>query len=104
MKIVINSDVGVFRLSEAAAREYLKMIGQNSADDASIAALSHQLARNFELRSDPALVKLVEEMGPCASGDNACLQVVDVPATGWHLLDVCGIECVVHDVNAQKDA
>ncbi|EIM95324.1 hypothetical protein WQE_40044 [Paraburkholderia hospita] len=102
MKIVINREVGAFNLSDAAARHYLLLSGRRSEiDSESIATLSRQIAHQYARRSDPVLVEVVEKMGPSASGGDACLEVVDVPGTGWRLLDVCGIECVVPDTGAQ---
>ncbi|MFL9943813.1 MULTISPECIES: hypothetical protein [Paraburkholderia] len=100
MKIVINREVGTFSLSDEAARRYLRMSGRGEIDSESSATLSRQFVHQYARRSDPVLVEVVEKMGPSASGGDACLEVVDVPATGWHLLDVCGIECVVPDVDA----
>lgn len=101
MKIVINREVGAFNLSDEAARRYLRMSGRSASDSESIAALSRQFAHQYARRCDPVLVEIVEKMGPSASGGDACLQVVEVPSSGWHLLDVCGIECVVPDGEAQ---
>ena len=102
MKIVINREVGTFSLSVEAARRYLRMSGRSEIDSESSATLSRQFAHQYARRSDLVLVEVVEKMGPSASGDDACLEVVDVPATGWRLLDVCGIECVVPDADAQS--
>lgn len=102
MKIVINREVGAFNLSDEAARRYLRMSGRSGMDTESSATLSRQFAHQYARRSDPVLVEVVEKMGPSASGGDACLEVVEVPATGWRLLDVCGIECVVPDADAQS--
>jgi hypothetical protein len=102
VKIVINREVGAFNLSDEAAHRYLRMSGRSETDSESSATLSRQFAHQYARRSDPVLVEVVEKMGPSASGDDACLEVVDVPATGWRLLDVCGIECVVSDAGAQS--
>ncbi|MBU7435790.1 hypothetical protein [Paraburkholderia fungorum] len=102
MKIVINREVGAFNLSDEAAHRYLQMSGRSEMDSKSSATLSRQFAHQYSRRSDPALVEVVEKMGPSASGGDACLEVVEVPATGWRLLDVCGIECVVFDAGAQS--
>ncbi|PRZ44993.1 hypothetical protein BX589_14238 [Paraburkholderia fungorum] len=102
VKIVINREVGAFNLSDEAAHRYLQMSGRSEMDSESSATLSRQFAHQYARRGDPALVEVVEKMGPSASGGDACLEVVEVPATGWRLLDVCGIECVVFDAGAQS--
>lgn len=102
VKIVINREVGAFNLSDEAAHRYLQMSRRSEMDSESSATLSRQFAHQYARRGDPALVEVVEKMGPSASGGDACLEVVEVPATGWRLLDVCGIECVVFDAGAQS--
>lgn len=99
MKIVINRDVGAFTLSDEAARQYLRRKGGEQPTSESVAEVSRQFAHQYAQRSDSRLVEIVERMGPYASGRNARLEVVEVPATGWHLVDVCGIEYVVSDVD-----
>ncbi|MEN8503521.1 MULTISPECIES: hypothetical protein [Paraburkholderia] len=95
MKIVVNRDVGAFKLSDEAARRYLLMTGRSEMDSESNAKLLREFAHQHARRSDAALVAVVEAMGRSASGSDAWLEVVEVPANGWRLFDVCGIECVV---------
>ncbi|TCK84157.1 hypothetical protein [Paraburkholderia sp. BL9I2N2] len=97
MKIVVNGDVGSFRLSEEAARLYMNMSGDSLGAGESLEAISRRLAHCPKLRGDPVLVAVIQQLGARANGAGACLEVVDAPADGWHLLELCGIECVVSD-------
>jgi hypothetical protein len=97
MKIVVNADVGSFRLSDEAARLYMKMSGESLGAGESLDATSRRLAHCPKLRGDPVLVAVIQQLGAGASGTDACLEIVDAPANGWHLLEVCGIEYVISD-------
>ncbi len=71
MKLVINDCYGGFQLSEAAwtlAENCCRQEGR---------ALPENL-RDWE-RDDPVLIRIVEELGPAASGEVANLVVVDLP-------------------------
>lgn len=85
MKIVINSDYGGFSLSEEAYQFLgLQWDGYGHA---------FQIKKE---RTIPALVKCVETLGRRASGDSACLEVVEIPdGANWTLQEYDGREYVV---------
>jgi hypothetical protein len=82
-KIVINECFGGFVLSAEAQRR-LKEVGVDVPGYSSDTG-----------RGNPELVRIVEEMGPGASGGYARLAVVEVPdGVGWHVHEYDGFETV----------
>jgi len=70
-KLVINICVGGFELSEKAIKRYEELSGTTvpSWDDIP--------------RHDPVLVQVIEELGQDANGDNACLEVREIPGNKY---------------------
>ena len=81
IKVVVNRCFGGFGLSEEAMRRYCAESGNADAVD-------------FDLeRTDPLLVKIVEEMGSKADGWAAQLRVVEIPAdVDWEIDEYDGRE------------
>ena len=86
MKIVVNKCYGGFRLSEKAR----DLLGLDSVYD------------NVD-RTDPQLIKVVEELGDEASGRSARLRVVHIPddSTDWEIDEYDGAERVLFVVNGK---
>jgi len=94
MKIVVNADIGAFRLSSEALSLYRTRGGR--AADVEHDALT-ALARSSDFRTDPVLIGIVEELGPRASGPDSHLEVVEIEdGAGWRVFEVCGFETVLH--------
>lgn len=97
MKIVINSQVGGFGLSDDAFEMLLNMKNipfEKKADSGAFGYTNYYNAghvgeaahflwdRDFtmdEKRADPDLVKVVEELGDRANGQFASLKIVEIP-------------------------
>lgn len=109
MKIVINRCFGGFGLSHEAILKYAAAAGismvvvdknpeskwlryeyyKDSVSDENFWS-EYQLDR-----TDPSLVKIVEQMGKDSWGDAAELKVVEIPdGVNWHLSEYDGIEHV----------
>lgn len=74
VKVAINTCYGGFSLSEEAQRLY---------------------GGDADCRSDPALIRVVEELGDRAAGDYSRLKIVDVPDdVDWVIQEYDGIEWV----------
>ena len=81
-KIVINTCYGGFGLSDKAEKLYLKIAGK-------------PFDRWENYRDDPALVKVVEQLGNLASSSHADLKVVEVPNdVKWTIEEYDGAEWV----------
>ena len=80
-KVVINNCYGGFGLSEKAIKRYQEISGKNYPD------MSWDVSRH-----DPALVKVVEELGEEANGRNACLTVEEIPGNRYYITEYDGIE------------
>ncbi len=86
IKVVINNCYGGFGLSKVALEMYNKLTG-----------------KNFEYywyisRTDPILIKTVEEMGDVANDKYSCLHIVKVPAymkDFYEITEYDGLESVV---------
>jgi hypothetical protein len=93
-KVVYNSCYGGFSLSEAGLRRYAEMKGlpfhvergQHRYLDAYWAGDQSLTSRDFD-RTDPTLVRVVEELGAAASGPHAALAIRDVPAGTRYRID-----------------
>ena len=82
-RIVINICHGGFGLSELALDRYKKYTGTKHIYDREIA------------RDDPALVKVVEELGADSYGSYAKLKVVEIPGdVEWQIDEYDGDEWV----------
>ena len=110
-KIVYNSYYGGFSLSKAAILRYAELKGitlyqqtddlfKDLGDHFSIwyldeACTEHWSDRDIN-RTDPVLVKVVEELGPAANGRSAELRIADVPAgTHYRIDEYDGAESVM---------
>lgn len=105
MKVVINRCFGGFGLSHEAIMKYAAVAGldiiaveePNSLIKyryytGSIADDNYWSEYSLD-RTDPSLVKVVEQMGESADGDFAELTVVEIPDdVEWHLCEYDGIE------------
>ena len=84
MKIVINRCYGGFDLSSAALTRYAEIAG----------AKPHRRVWDFD-RTDPVLVRVVEELGVEANGYSSSLKVVEVPnGVDYDLVDYDGVEAI----------
>jgi hypothetical protein len=84
MKVVVNNCFGGFSLSRTAMQLYAAKTGV--ADD------PRQNSRDIP-RHDPALVEVVEELGPVANGLFAQLAIVEIPD---------GIEYIIDDYDGME--
>jgi hypothetical protein len=73
-KIVFNSCIGAFGLSEAAWQRYVAL-GGNAANQSAIE------------RTDPFLIQVVEELGKDANGPSADLLVAEIPTGVKYRID-----------------
>ena len=84
MKVVINDCHGGFGLSKEA-REYLGGYEWGAYE-------------NYQDRSDPDLVRCVEELGVRANDQYSCLKVVEIPDdVEWHIAEHAGKEWVAEN-------
>lgn len=108
MKIVINSDWGGFSLSDKAVRKYFELKGWKCIEEVyklgiilfyKDEKIEDNIFNFYELdRSDPDLVKVVEELGEEANGPYSKLKVIEVPeGVKWHIDEYDGIEHVAED-------
>ena len=104
MKIAINTCYGGFGLSDRAIERYAELAGLDLVkheDDAGWGSHFYHRgtneffsAYNFD-RTDPILIKTIEELGTVADGFCAQLKVVDVPdGVDWQIDEYDGIEWV----------
>ena len=70
-KVVINTCVGGFKLSEKAIKRYEELSGTTVP------------SWNNIPRHDPHLIKVIEELGSLANGDSACLEVHEIPGNRY---------------------
>ena len=86
MKIVINTCYGGFSLSEKGIARSLEIAGITPTKD----------FYNRDIpRDDPALVRVVKEMGAVADGRCAALKIVDIPDdVEWQIEEYDGLEWV----------
>ena len=88
MKIVINQDFGGFCLTEAAAK---------------IAGAAHLHDTSPLVRTNPALIELVENNPKAAGNPISDLVVVEIPdeATDWIIDEYDGLESVLYVVDGK---
>jgi hypothetical protein len=93
MKIIVNTDIGTFRLSTQALDLYRKRGGcSEDVKDGNCTSIYHRSG----LRADPLLVRIVEELGPRASGPDSQLEIVEVDdRMSWRVFEVCGFEVII---------
>lgn len=82
-KVVYNACYGGFGLSEKAKARYVELTG-------CAADIYH---RDIE-RHDPALVRVVEELGAEASDRYACLQIEEIDSLMYRIDEYDGFEAV----------
>jgi hypothetical protein len=100
-KVVINKCFGGFNLSDLAKKELMKHVIEGEfGEDFKLSDLVDLLnySRTVEDRSHPSLVKVVEDLGEAANGNNANLKVIEVPndAINPCIENYNGIEYVYH--------
>lgn len=94
MKVVINTCLGGFGLSPEAWNA-LEAAGLPH-DGSRYAVVEDMYSPGF--RSDPRLVKVVEDMGEAAWGGFSKLKVIDIPdGVKWHIGEDKGVEWVEED-------
>ena len=92
MKIVINNCHGGFHLSEAAVRRMLELGYETDVNHETLIQYGNY---NCD-RTDPILLKVVEELGKAADGDCAELKIIEIPDdVDYEIMDYDGIEMVV---------
>lgn len=87
MKVIINSCYGGFSLSEKAMGEIKKI-------DSDLGSLYY---RDYQLRTNPIAISIVEKLGEAANGACAKLEIVEIPFTdedGWHIHEYDGMESI----------
>lgn len=85
MKVVINKCWGGFGLSEEAESRYLDL--KDILDLTNIYSL--------DIRSDPILVQVVEELGDAANDSYSKLVIVEIPDNvEWYIHDYDGRETI----------
>jgi hypothetical protein len=83
-KVAINRCFGGFRLSQEA----LSMLNEDLRE-------SIEQGKTLIYRSDPALVDVIEKLGPAASSTNSNIIVVQVPDdVEWYIEEYDGLEHV----------
>lgn len=112
MKVVINRCFGGFGLSHEAIMKYSAVSGipiiaverepksswcPYTYYTGSVADENYWSEYQID-RTDPSLVKVVEQMGEASWGDCAELSVVEIPdGVSWHIDEYDGIEHIAED-------
>lgn len=96
MKVVINDCHGGFDLSDAA---YARLIELGPPfpviKHRPMFGSSYCVAWKDEDRAHPAVVAVVEELGPAANGPHAKLKIVTIPDdVDWYIAEYGGLEWV----------
>ena len=87
MKVVINRCFGGFSISQKGIELYNKITGKNQTSQ-----------YRFE-RTDPDLIRVIEQLGDEADGSCARLDIVDIPdGINWEIDDYDGKESI-HEVH-----
>jgi hypothetical protein len=110
MKVVINRCFGGFGLSHEAIMKYAAVAGIDMIavpNDSSLLPYNYYVGSvsdenywsEYDLdRTDPNLVKVVEQMGETSWGDMSELSVVEIPdGIEWHITEYDGIERVAEN-------
>jgi len=92
-KVVLNHSFGGFKLSADARKTLFEIAPDLFTSKGSFKSSEH------ELRGDPRLVSVVEQLGNRASGEFSRLVVVEVPAhvESWHMDEHDGSESIAED-------
>ena len=108
MKVVINRCSGGFGLSEKAVERYFELKQWNLVKEPkkfwgpmfykdSVSEETFFSEYSVD-RSDPDLIRAVEELGEQANGMHASLQVVEIPDdVQWHIGEYDGVEWIAED-------
>jgi hypothetical protein len=91
MKIVINRCFGGYGLSEEAVKK-LAAVGCPA-----ITVKDKKCFVNYhhEIRNNPYLIAVIEELGAAADGKNARLKVIEIPDdVNWEISDFDGMETI----------
>ena len=96
-KVVLNSCYGGFSLSLAAIKRYdeIKGLGLTVGlyDDTWTTLNGKNWSARYLDRDDPALVQVVEELGPVANGACAKLRIETIPpGAHYRIREDCGVE------------
>lgn len=95
IKVVINRCHGGFGLSKKAVIRYCNQTGINPGEWNDRIKMFDEFIEHELSRSDPTLVKIVEEMGEDANGSYAELAVVEIPDdVNWYIEEYDGREWV----------
>lgn len=105
MKIVINRRFGGFGVSTAAVLRMRELGSTQAFPPATVLQGERYVdggvcktdfgTHGMADRTDPVLVRVVEEMGPAANGAYADLKIVDVPdGVAWEISEYDGLERV----------
>ena len=109
MKIVINRCYGGFGLSHEAIMKYAHLAKINLVPKPTkysiipyeyyVDGIEENFWSEYGIpRDDPALVKLVEQMGEAAGSVYAELKVVEIPDdVKWHICEYDGFEHIAED-------
>jgi hypothetical protein len=82
-KVVYNGCYGGFNLSAAAVRQWKEL----APNDPHWIEVTEAYGDFAGPRHDPTLVRVVEEMGDAASGQDAKLRIADVPSGKLYRID-----------------
>jgi hypothetical protein len=110
MKVVINSDFGGFGLSDLAIGRYLEIKGieYETKQERGYTCFFHKgflgsdehYINEYDIeRNDPALVRVVEELGDVANSNYSSLKVVEIPddVKYWFIVEYDGKEHIAED-------
>lgn len=90
MKVVINVCFGGFGLSNQA----VDLLCERGVDKDQL----YNLLYEHKGRTDPKLIKVIEELGTEANGVHAELKVVEIPNNvKWHIHEYDGMEHIAED-------
>lgn len=100
MKIVLNRDYGSYGLSEKAAQ----FLGLHNTPGTTDSDYVGHMYYNYDAdRTNPKLIECVETLGSKASGDFACLEVIEIPdeATDYTINNYDGWETIFYVLNGK---
>lgn len=111
MKVVINKCFGGFSLSDKAAKKCIKL-GMTVSNDGKGTDFLYNVDPIFdsryyamnghskEFRTNPIVIKVIEELGKEADGSCAELKIVEIPfdsIDGWEISEYDGLESIEED-------
>lgn len=114
MKVAVNRCFGGFGLSDEAFERFLDRKGikyfSKIEEDCGFKTKSyyeegtekplyqHMLTEEYEVRADPDLIAVIEEMGEKSFGNYAEIEIVEVPDdVAWHIHEYDGMEHVAEN-------